>query len=162
MSWPLPGLGAFAAMAPGSPGEGVVVAFPAQPLLNEGIALSDAPKWFEQEGGRKFPQEQGAAVRILPKQYLWIPFGWVAVPVIHFESTAEAEEVKKGTSKKDAEQQSGFMVHIPFLERGPCKGSQGIVRQCNPDLERRVPSEEKAEIRFGRLATTSSKSSVST
>ena len=65
MSWPIPSVGHFTGLPPGAECQGLVVAFPVQHLLEQGIAVTDAAKYFETETGATFLKEEAAVESLL-------------------------------------------------------------------------------------------------
>ena len=121
-AWPLPGVGCWASLARGSPG-GFLQLFPAAQLLSQGIALKDMHKFLETEAGSTYTQEHSIVTRMEEHHWVWVPFGWIAAPVIlDLKASGEAGDEEKGRTaektdkgKKLGNDKLGHYVHVPFF-----------------------------------------------
>ena len=135
-AWPLPGVGCWATVARGYPG-GFLQLLPAAQLLSQGIALKDLHKFLETEAGTTYTQEHSIITRIEEHQWVWVPFGWIASPVIlDLQASGEAgdeekgRKAEKGKKAEKANDKLGHYVHIPFFAAEQAKFVEKIARQA--------------------------------
>jgi hypothetical protein len=97
-AWPLPGFGAFAqALDPAENLESYIVAIPITAIIKEGIAMRDVAAFLETETGSRVFGAEAKVMKLCKGSVLWIPYGFVAIPVAVLE---EKDEEKKGASTK--------------------------------------------------------------
>ena len=70
---------------------GLDVTFPVGALLKLGIAMPDLPRFLEQEQGEQFWGSNCNAIKVPQGSVLWIPFGYIAAPVVNLQGDDSPE-----------------------------------------------------------------------
>ena len=111
-SFPLPGIASLVAVAPSSP-PAFLELLHVEPLLEQGIVLTNVSKFLETEEGAAYLKSRCVVVKLTSSQCVWLPFGWLVSPCTMSDPAAEATTSK---SKKPEETlPDGVFVHIPFF-----------------------------------------------
>ena len=142
-TWPMPGLGAFIAASQDNDSalEIGVMALKVEELLKQGISLPDMAAYFESPAGVKLLAETSIVLQLRAGEAAWIPYGWVAVPVVwevpagkqkpceeggdgKSEDKTEEGKDKAGTTEKadDAKKDNslGLLLRVHMLLFCPC------------------------------------------
>ena len=92
---------------------------PVEGILDNGIALPDAAKFFETESGNKYMKEQSLFVSVGAGDAIWIPYGWLVAPMVAPLISGSSEAGQKDTCEEAAEEKKSsdlsFLVHVPFF-----------------------------------------------
>ena len=97
--FPLLGIGAFVTAESES---ATIVAMPIVEILAHGIALPDFPSFVETPSGSKFFGDHAKVVRVEIGGMAWIPYGWVAFPVVWHPCTkVEGDEKENEDEAED-------------------------------------------------------------
>lgn len=113
--WPMQGYGSFAFGIPDGSIQLVMIT-PALSLLAKGVSLTDALAFFGTPSGHQAIDNESTFVLLAPRTVLWIPFGFLAVPII-VEKMDDYGETEKpvALTMKSASNDDGNMGAISVL-----------------------------------------------
>jgi hypothetical protein len=100
-AWPMPGFGCFVQLRGGTP-EMHLLLVKASNLLQEGIAIKDLQSFFETQTGQACFRDHAKVVKLMPAAVVWIPFGFLAIPLAMAAGDLDYDKAKD-TENKDQE-----------------------------------------------------------
>ena len=109
--------------------------FPAAEMLEQGISPKDAPKFLDTDSGMQYTKDSVVLVKLMPQEVLWIPYGWLASPLVLDKKEDKAEEKSEQSEhrqeeKDDKNEQLGFVMHVPYFSDTMAKALSEPVRKA--------------------------------
>lgn len=113
-AWPLPGFGCLATLAPDNAFNMTMAVLPLGEVLGQGITMQAMPKFFETDAGATVLQEKCAVLTLDRGHVLWVPYGYVAWPLVHYDlDSKHPEQVEKVTPLP----LGSLWCYTPFVEK---------------------------------------------
>ena len=104
-AWPLAGFGSIV-LSDNQDAMTSIIALPIASLIGKGICCADFPNFAEQPMGQAWLKENGVIVTLVAGSCCWIPFGWLALPLLWEQQTVSSKE-KLEPAKEPAKHDAG-------------------------------------------------------
>jgi hypothetical protein len=100
-SWPMPGLGCFVQNLSEECLEVYMIMPPVTAAIEQGISVKDMQAFLETGSGQTLFTKEGIIVKLPagPDAVMWVPYGYVAVPIAFVDPQADEKQQKEHSNK---------------------------------------------------------------